>query len=150
MAQIDQRIIERLVFGLLQGAETGDLTPILMPGEQEPEQPSKCYAQLMGVEFNYPDQGAGAGGADYCDITALVAVASPPVVTQADASEVQTAVSRVLLTMRRTSATSGTHQVNIDTARTRLAQADDELNSLRIKTIELRGTATRSSGTTLE
>lgn len=149
-AQIDQRIIERLVFAQLKTAESASLMPILLPGEQEPDAPETCYAQLLGVEFDYPDQGAGADGPDYCIVTALVVVASPPMVTDADAAQVQTATSAILAAMRRTSSSSGTHTVHIDTARTRLARGDDDLNSLRIKTIELRGTATRSSGTSLE
>lgn len=149
MAQLDLRIVERLVFSKLQAAESVTLK-VLMPGEQPPTDPAIVVAQLVGVECAFSNQGAGADGADSADITAIVTVHASPEVTEADASQIQTAVSTILLAMRRTSATSGTHQVDLDNARTRMAAPDEQLPAARIIVIEIGGNATRSSGTSLE
>jgi len=147
-AQLDQRAVERLCFARLQTAESANLK-ILMPGEEPDAEPVICHAQLVGIEFDYPEQGSGEG-ADMARINGIIVLVAPPVVTLADASEIQTQCSAIAAVMRRYCGAEGTHRVDLDAVRCRVVTPETDLNGLRLMSIEFRGLAQRASGTSLE
>lgn len=147
-ALVDLHVVERLIGERFDTVSTSD-TAKLGPGENTPSDPTTPFTQYLGCDFDTVLRSTADGEAQSTNVTAEFLCAAPVSVTRSDASQVMSAASAVLAAVAEFSASSSNHELTIREATVRRI-ALENFPRLRCVLITVRGTAQRTSGTSLE
>lgn len=151
-ANIDTRVLARLVAARLISV-LGTEADLFVPGEVPPEDQSKPFVLLDGIDLTR--QGGSAGGdsaPDAADVEVRCAVFLPDSSTLADLAQCETISALVSSALAREtlSDASTTHYLDLFDPREAEATATDESRRIRGRAVTVSGRAVRLSGTTLE
>lgn len=146
--QVDLHVIERLVgsrFDTVNAATSAKL----LPGEQPPSDPTTPFTQYLGCDFDTVLRNTGSDESQLVNVTAEFLCAAPVTITRGDAYQVMTAASAVVAVIAEFSSSGSDHVVHFREATVRRVVID-ELPMYRCVMITAKGTAERTTGTSLE